>query len=521
MKIGLQARFALSLTLLIAIFSLIVAGVFLMKTRTVHQEMLDASKAVSSDTLLREAKNQNEALVQLIAEQLVNPLYFNELETVTNFATSVLDQEGVVYIYVFDPSGRIIHDGTESLEAFGQVLNDAEFHQVIEERRLVSISQGPILHTTVPVMAGSKLLGGVRVGISLAAIREAAQEIEGKLTEISKRSSDGLANSTLLLIAVTALAGVLIGLLIFGGVVKTILTLRDVMRDIGHGHYEAGFVGVPIKRSDELGDLVSSVEEMTRNLASSEAKLREALAMAHSANQAKSTFLSAMSHELLTPLNAIMGFAQLLEKGTHQPGDEKQAQFVRQILDGGDVLQGMIHQVLDYTVLETGERKLKYNRTSAEDLVTAAFASVQKRADRTGVRLMTDYGRDDLPDLITDRRCLEQILTNLLTNAIKFNADGGWIRVSVESVDRAGLPGLRFMVEDNGDGIAEVHHDELFAPFNRLGRERMAISGSGLGLSIAIKLVDLLGGELDFDSEEGRGSRFWVDLPLAPDTDAA
>lgn len=517
MKIGLQARFWLSLTALIAVFSLVVSGIFMTKTRAVHHEMLSASKQLSSSRLLSEVQMQNEALVQLIAEQLVNPLYFNEFETVRNFSTSVLDREDILYIYVFDPNGKVIHDGTETLEAFGEVLHDPQFQQALNEKRLVSITQGPILHTTVPVMAGSKLLGGVRVGLSLKDIRNTALEIENNLTDISSRSTDSLINSTVLLMVGMALVGIIVGILMFGGVVKAILTLRRVMQDVGRGRYEAGFIGIPMRRNDEIGELVASVEQMARSLASSEAKLREALAMAQSASQAKTAFMSSMSHELLTPLNAIMGFAQLMVQGNVESMSDKQLQFARQIVDGGETLQEMIHQVLDYANLESGQQTIEHGEVDIEPLVWEVLGHTRKRADLKHIELKADFDAQPLPRLHTDQHHLKRILTNLLSNAVKFNAEGGWIHVTVSRHQRDGRDYVRFAIEDNGEGIAELHHEDVFAPFNRSGREKLAVSGAGLGLTISSKLAELLDGEMGFESQEGQGSVFWIDLPLNED----
>ncbi len=235
-------------------------------------------------------------------------------------------------------------------------------------------------------------------------------------------------------------------------------------------------------------------------------ELAQAKEAAERANQAKSDFLSSMSHELRTPMNAILGFAQMLEYDNDLNADQQDN--VAEILKGGRHLLTLINEVLDLAKIESGHVNLSLEPVDLELLVEDCRQMVQPLADARQIRLHLH-----IPPGATvraDRVRCKQALLNLLSNAVKYNRAEGEIRVAVQTT----APGmLRISVTDTGAGIAPARLAELFLPFNRLGAEFGSIEGTGIGLTITRRLVDLMGGEVGVDSQLGVGTTFWIDLP--------
>lgn len=226
------------------------------------------------------------------------------------------------------------------------------------------------------------------------------------------------------------------------------------------------------------------------------------------ANRAKSEFLSRMSHELRTPLNAILGFAQLLEIDELGPED---ADSVQQIIRGGKHLYQLIEEVLDVARIEQGRVALSIESVDLGEVMREALDLVGPLAASANIGIGTDVSQFD-GHALADRQRLKQALLNLLSNAVKYNRQGGSVTVSCEP----GSSGrIRIVVADTGPGIPAEMMERLFVPFERLGAERTSVEGTGIGLSISKRLVELMGGEIGAVSEMGRGSTFWVELESA------
>jgi signal transduction histidine kinase/CheY-like chemotaxis protein/HPt (histidine-containing phosphotransfer) domain-containing protein len=225
-------------------------------------------------------------------------------------------------------------------------------------------------------------------------------------------------------------------------------------------------------------------------------------------SRSKSEFLSRMSHELRTPLNAILGFGQLLELDALSAEQRDSAE---QISKAGRHLLRLVNEVLDISQVENGELRLALEPVSLRQIVSESLGMLRPLAAARGVRL--HIAASSVQEHVrADRSRLEQVVVNLLANAVKYNGTGGEVNVSWDPV---GAERMRLVVADTGVGIADRDLARLFMPFDRLGAEQTDVEGSGLGLSVTKQLVEAMGGDIGATSRRGVGSSFWVELPLA------
>jgi PAS domain S-box-containing protein len=239
------------------------------------------------------------------------------------------------------------------------------------------------------------------------------------------------------------------------------------------------------------------------------AELESARSVAERANQAKSDFLSSMSHELRTPLGAILGFAQLMESGLPSP-TVSQKRSIDQILKAGWYLLELINEILDLALIESGKQSLSLEPMSLTEVMQECRAMIEPQAQKRGVSVV--FPPSEPPCFVhADRTRLKQVLINLLSNAIKYNQVGG--TVGVDCIART--PGrIRIGVTDSGEGLTQDELAQLFQPFNRLGQEAKVEEGTGIGLVVAKRLIELMGGVIGAESTVGKGSVFWIEVSL-------
>ena len=256
---------------------------------------------------------------------------------------------------------------------------------------------------------------------------------------------------------------------------------------------------------------VTPLKKAEAALRSAKEEAEAAREVAERANRAKSEFLSRMSHELRTPMNSILGFAQILAR-RDLPAD--QARGVDHIIRAGRHLLNLINEVLDLARIEANRHTLSIEPVHAGTLLQEALSMMRPTAAQNACALDETIPAEADRYVRADRQRLTQVVLNLLSNAVKFNRRGGSVRL-LSKVDEANGGRLSIGVRDTGPGIPPERMSELFLPFSRLEADEAGIEGTGLGLTLSRRLVEAMGGEIRVVSEVGKGSTFWIDLPLA------
>jgi len=275
-----------------------------------------------------------------------------------------------------------------------------------------------------------------------------------------------------------------------------------------------------------IGYLLIGTDNTARKLVEAEQKrldqaLREtnlelqgAKVEAERANLAKSDFLSSMSHELRSPLNAILGLAQLMNSESPPP-TQGQKESILQILQAGWYLLELINEILDLAQIESGKFSLSLEPLSLDEVLVDCQAMIEPQARKSGIRV--SFPKPELPLFVSaDRTRVKQIFINLLSNAIKYNRVGGLVNVSCRPrpQDR-----VRVSFQDTGEGLTPDELAQLFQPFNRLGQEAGVEEGTGIGLVVSKQLVELMGGSIGVESTVGVGSMFWIELNASAPVD--
>ena len=306
-----------------------------------------------------------------------------------------------------------------------------------------------------------------------------------------------------LLVAVSAASVALalaLGLVLSWSLIDPIQRTETRLSQIAAGDFSGR---LDVQNRDELGSLATNVNRMND-------ELRRLYGELETASKHKSEFLANMSHELRTPLNAIIGFSQVLRQQLFGEVNEKQAEYLDDILSSGNHLLSLINDVLDLSKVEAGQVELEIDDFSLREALERGLVMVRERASKNSLRLSLELAPD--VDIVRgDERRLQQVVFNLLSNAVKFTPAGGSVAVATARLDGE----VKVSVTDTGPGIAPDDRERIFEEFQQTDVGVGQREGTGLGLALSKSLVELHGGRIWVESEAGRGSRFVFTMPLA------
>jgi signal transduction histidine kinase/AmiR/NasT family two-component response regulator len=387
--------------------------------------------------------------------------------TSANFSSIATDAKGVIQIF---------NVGAERMLGYtaAEVMNKITPADISDPQELIARAMALSVELATPITPGFEAL-----------VYKASREIEDiyELTYIRKDGSRFPA-----VVSVTA--------------------LRDA-RDVIIGYLLIG--------TDNTARQLVEAERalLDQALQDKNAELEGAKFVAEKANLAKSDFLSSMSHELRTPLSAILGFAQLMESGS-PPLTASQKRGIDQILKSGWYLLELINEILDLALIESGKLSLSLEPISLSEVLRECKDMIEPQARKRGISVA--FPQFDIPYFVkADRTRVKQVFINLLSNALKYNRADGTVVVQYAT----NIPGrIRVCVKDSGEGLSADKLAQLFQPFNRLGQEAGAEEGTGIGLVMTKRLIELMGGTIGAESTVGTGSVFWAELDLTSERPA-
>jgi|GEM_PF-2459396 len=535
MKLRLQTRFSLLIVALILVLVGVLSGGLLYQAQLSSTKILNTNKTVVEQALIDQIEREGKALASTLAENLINHLYFFRMDLIRDVAAAAKNQHGVVYVYVHNASGLIVHDGTETMEAYGLDMNDDKWRETMKSNGTVAwfadsnssvlhsgstnevlLSSG-IYHVAAPIILGSEIIGGVRIGVSLATVSNQISKAETQLSSISEAGMKNLvliaASATVFLIGV----GIISALILGRWLSRPIVALADTAREIGKGRYD---VGVAEDRSDEIGDLALSIKEMAQDIAERD-RLQVQLAQHHKVS-ALDDMVGGIAHNFNNLMQPIQVLAPMVRDNL--PADSKERQRMDVVIQCCDDARQLVSRISEFS------REAPFHRETVD-----LFAFVRKELDLIAPIVPSSIQLDTALDenvgrAVVDVTELQTVLLNLVNNATDaIDGHNGRLAISlsrsqstpIERIPDTGMqngPFAVLTVADDGKGIAPDALDRIFDPFFTT---KSVGEGTGLGLSTAYGIITRLGGTITATSTPGEETRFDVFIPLAsPDRSA-
>jgi two-component system, NtrC family, sensor kinase len=415
-------------------------------------------------------------------------------------AQTPLSTSGDAYAYAVDADGRLIADQ----DRVGETPDGPQIRSLPQVKAAIQ-SRGDEGSTVGQNFAGERVLSAFAV-VPPVGWRVIVEQVESAAFAPLR----GKIWRTALLIAGFVAAAVALSMLLARRLVRPIKRMQVAAETLGTGDYS---VRIDLERRDELGTLAGAFNSMAERLqeliGGLERLVAERTRQLENASRHKSEFLANMSHELRTPLNAILGFTQVLQQKLFGEVNEKQEEYLEDIHGSADHLLALINDVLDLSKVEAGQIELEKSPFSLREALERDVVIIRERAVKNGVSLSLEL--DPGVELVeADERRIRQVVFNLLSNAVKFTPYGG--SVVVGSAQRNGE--VLVSVKDTGPGIAEQDQERIFQEFQQTDVGAEQREGTGLGLALSKKLVELHGGRIWVESEPGKGSTFRFTIPV-------
>ncbi|MCK4359200.1 MAG: HAMP domain-containing protein [Candidatus Cloacimonetes bacterium] len=436
--------------------------------------------------------NQLESLAELIISKSLPALYCSDNAATEEVLSSLTSEKDIINAWIYDANGNLFAKYSKS------GYSNFNFPKIEKKSHKVG--------TGIAILTKRILQNGEFIG--MLSLRLKVRQFQ----DIVKQN---------LLIAFLALdVGIIFALLL------SIISQKDISNPILRlaktidGISKTGNYSIRVKKEgkDEIGILYDGFNNMLEQICITENALAESKIAAEYANKAKSEFLANMSHELRTPLNAIIGFSELLDDQIFGEINIKQKKYVNNIIASGHHLLSLINDILDLSKVEAGKMEIKLSIIKVKNTLQNSLVMIKERCLRHGIKLKLNIPQEvKYLEVTADERKFKQIMFNLLSNAAKFTPDGGSITVDVNRTKSD----LSISVKDNGIGIKKQDQKRIFGEFEQLDSSfARKHQGTGLGLALTKRLVELHGGNIWVESEgEGKGSTFTFVIPIGKNID--
>lgn len=446
--------------------------------------------------LYHEATERAEAVVEMLAANSSSWVLASDVVGLEEILNNQKQYPGLEYALVMSMRGQVLaHTDKETI---GQYLTDEISSRLLfnlnAPQTEILFQNSNFLDIAAPILSSGKVIGWARVGFSL-------QEMKNSLQIISRNG--------LIYIILAVFIGIIFSILIANGLTSGLNNLLLVIEKVKLGDRDVRADGT---RLDEIGYLGKGFNAMLYAVKESDEKMKEARQVAEAANIAKSQFIANMSHELRTPLNAVIGYSEMLQEEYDELHPDEMLSDLSKINSAGKHLLNLINDVLDLSKIESGKMEIFNETFDVPKMLNQVLSTVEMLVKQRGNKLKFEY--DESVGLMhADLTKMRQILLNLLSNASKFT-DHGTISLSVTMFEQHNSPWIRFIISDSGIGIPLEKQHLLFHAFKQVdGSTTRKYGGTGLGLVISKRFIEMMGGTITLNSILGQGTTFIVELP--------
>lgn len=534
-KYSIQILFIIFLvSILLTLFSLI----------RFHKGMKVISASVeqlTDEALYEQMESKAEVVITTLANDLIHPFYYLDIETINDLFATIKDQKDTIYVYLYDMDGKIISDGTEETTLLHKVLTDETSKKAVASEKFLLQRRGDILDASMPIYIENEKLGGVRIGFSLEKIKADILRQKKAVVSITEKNIKSTLVASMVISGILILLGIIFALKIAQMLVQPILKLISVTRKVGKGDLTAK---VDIKSGDELEEMANSFNQMTedlynlhreekemaRRIAVAEEKARYTAILEEKNQQLETayrelkstqsqliqsekmatvgTLAGGMAHEINTPLGTILTNTEMLLR---EAKNKEQGASLKLIEEATKRCRDIVQLLLKYS----RQAPVEFQPVEVNKVIEDTCSLLEYQFAKDGITINKKYGI--APKIEGNANELEQVITNLILNSKDaiirtYNEKRKEGNIQIKTYQKGNS--LFIEIHDDGCGIPKKDIDRIFDPFfttKDIGK------GTGLGLSVSQRIIERHNGEIKVESEPGQGTTVRIELPIKGD----